>query len=103
LYGDVAELVLTFCQEFVDVGSAAAPTFMRKDRKLYEQYVKALRAGVSRDLEQVAHEADQCVATAWVSETTLVAACRQTKDRALGLRWHAPGLAPSLGGPTLTV
>lgn len=89
LYGDVAELVLDFCREFVAAAAASTPRELRADAKLYESIVGALIAAVIPQLERATVEAETCIATAQPTETAAVVRCKKTKDDAVLLRGRA--------------
>jgi hypothetical protein len=67
----------------------AAPTFMRKEPKLYETYVGALTAATVPQLERAVSEAEQCITAAHASEGKLASACRKARDESLALKRQA--------------
>jgi hypothetical protein len=98
LYGDVAELLLDFCSEFIRAGAAGAPHSVRADPDLYQQYVAALTAATVPQLERTIREAETCLAVALPEEIPTIDACRKASRDASALKRKAPPGVRGLDG-----
>jgi hypothetical protein len=86
LSGDIAELQIEFCREFVSGAQSAMPPGVRNDAELRKGYTTGIVETIRDHLDLAARAATNCIEGASEDDRELASRCKTIRTDAEGIR-----------------